>query len=64
MIPGYKEEVKLPEAKQESNQSVEHKLTILESQVQQLVERVAYIDRERSRLKSEVESLRAQLNRR
>lgn len=65
MIPAYKEDVKITivEKTQEAN-SLEQKVQQLEERVRQMFETVQYMERERGRLKGEIETLKHQLNRR
>ncbi len=63
MISGYKEEVKITiqENPQESK-SLEEKVKQLEEQVRLLRETIEYMNRERSRMKSDLDTLRTILN--
>lgn len=63
MIPAYSEEVKITVVESDKNASVEQKLQQLQEQVNRLTEAFDYINRERSRLKAEVESLRSMISR-
>ncbi len=64
MIPAYKEDVKITivEQTQQAN-DLEKKVQHLEERVRQLFETVQYMERERSRLKGEIDTLKHQLNR-
>ncbi len=64
MIPAYSEEIKLPESIKGVDISLEEQVKSLHEQVRILRESIDYINRERSRMKGELESLRAQLSRR
>jgi predicted RNase H-like nuclease (RuvC/YqgF family) len=62
MIPAYSETVKIVVQEQSTTPDPD-KLKNLEEQVRVLRETVDYLNRERSRMKSELESLRSLLNR-
>jgi len=59
MIPSYSEEVKITIAENDSNLTIQQELAQLKEQVRQLYETVEYINRERSRLKSELEQVKS-----
>lgn len=63
MIPSYKEEVKITIKEVDPSQPLSEQVQRLQEQVQRLAETVDYINRERSRMKVELESLRSKLNR-
>jgi regulator of replication initiation timing len=58
MIPAYSEDIKLVFKEADSNAPMEQQIRQLQEQMRQLVETVEYINRERSRLKAEVEDLK------
>jgi septal ring factor EnvC (AmiA/AmiB activator) len=63
MIPAYKEEVKITVVeKTDSSLGLEQKVQQLEERVRQMHETVQYMERERGRLKSEIEAMKHQLN--
>jgi predicted RNase H-like nuclease (RuvC/YqgF family) len=62
MIPAYSEEVKITVVERSSDKTLEQQVADLREQVRQLQETVEYINRERSRLKSDLESLRYSIN--
>lgn len=63
MIPAYKEQVNITIVEQTSQtHNVEQKVQQLEERVRKLYETVQYMERERSRLKSEIDTIRQQLN--
>jgi predicted RNase H-like nuclease (RuvC/YqgF family) len=61
MIPSYKEEVKITIQEKSQDQSLEQQVKELQEQVRILRESVDYFNREKSRLKSEIESLKGLL---
>ena len=63
MIPGYKEEVKLPEATQEASTSLETRVLRLQEQIVQLQATVDYLTRNLNRVKSDITALASALNR-
>jgi predicted RNase H-like nuclease (RuvC/YqgF family) len=63
MIPAYSEEVKITVIEDQSSGPIEEQIKQLREQVRQLTETVEFINRERSRLKAEVESLKSMFNR-
>lgn len=62
MIPAYSEEIKLVITEADSNAPMEQQLRQVQEQIRQLVETVNYINRERSRLKAEVEDLKHRIS--
>lgn len=62
MIPAYSEQVNIKVMEASENLSLEKQVNNLEEQVRLLKETVEYMNRERSRMKSEIESLNARLN--
>jgi regulator of replication initiation timing len=58
MIPAYTEEIKIVFKEADSNAPMEQQVRQLQEQMRHLVETVEYINRERSRLKAEVEDLK------
>lgn len=59
MIPSYSEDVKITVIeKLNSDQPLEHQIRVLQEQIQGLAQTVDYINRERSRMKSEIDSLK------
>jgi regulator of replication initiation timing len=62
MIPAYKEEVKITIKESDPNSPLEQQVRQLQDQVRQLIETVEYMNRERGRLKSEVEELKHRFN--
>jgi predicted RNase H-like nuclease (RuvC/YqgF family) len=62
MIPAYSEEVKITVVERSNDKTLEQQVADLREQVRQLQETVEYINRERSRLKSDLESLRYSIN--
>jgi len=62
MIPAYSEQVNIKVMETSENLSLEKQVNNLEEQVRLLKETVEYMNRERSRMKSEIESLNARLN--
>lgn len=64
MIPSYKEEVKITIKEQtRSVDDLEGKVQQLEERVRQLYETVQYMERERVRLKADMESMKSHLSR-
>ena len=64
MIPAYKEDVKITIVEQQQPATdLEQKVRQLEERVRQLHETVQYMERERSRLKGDIDTLKHQLNR-
>lgn len=64
MIPAYSEEVKITIKEQNKvADDLEQKVTQLEERVRQLYETVQYMERERVRLKTEVELMKSKLSR-
>ena len=62
MIPSYSEKLPVPEQKHSSN-SDDNQLQVMSQQINSLKQAVDYLQRELSRLKSEVQSLAQTLNR-
>jgi predicted RNase H-like nuclease (RuvC/YqgF family) len=63
MIPAYKEDVTITIVeKQQEVENLEQKVQRLEERVRQMFETVQYMERERSRLKGEVDTIKHQLN--
>jgi predicted RNase H-like nuclease (RuvC/YqgF family) len=63
MIPAYSEEVKITIKDQGLDPNLETRVKELHEQVRLLTETVEYMNRERSRMKSELDQLRAAINR-
>jgi predicted RNase H-like nuclease (RuvC/YqgF family) len=63
MIPAYSEEVKIKVIEKNDNSTLEQQVRELHEQVRLLTETVEYMNRERSRLKSELDIIRASINR-
>ena len=63
MIPAYSEEVKITIKEQGLDPNLETRVKELHEQVRLLTETVEYMNRERSRMKSELDQLRATINR-
>jgi|GEM_PF-4013728 predicted RNase H-like nuclease (RuvC/YqgF family) len=63
MIPAYSEEVKITIKEQGLDPNLETRVKELHEQVRLLTETVEYMNRERSRMKSELDQLRAAINR-
>ena len=63
MIPAYSEEVKITIKDQALDPNLETRVKELHEQVRLLTETVEYMNRERSRMKSELDQLRAAINR-
>ena len=63
MIPAYSEEVKITIKEQGLDPNLETRVKELHEQVRLLTETVEYMNRERSRMKSEMDQLRAAINR-
>jgi predicted RNase H-like nuclease (RuvC/YqgF family) len=63
MIPAYSEQVNIKVIEKNENLPLEQQVNNLEEQVRLLKETVEYMNRERSRMKSEIESLNARINR-
>jgi|LauGreDrversion4_2_1035121.scaffolds.fasta_scaffold270448_2 predicted RNase H-like nuclease (RuvC/YqgF family) len=63
MIPAYSEEVKITIKEQSLDPNLETRVKELHEQVRLLTETVEYMNRERSRMKSELDQLRAAINR-
>ena len=63
MIPAYSEEVKITIKEQSLDPNLETRVKELHEQVRLLTETVEYMNRERSRMKSEMDQLRAAINR-
>jgi predicted RNase H-like nuclease (RuvC/YqgF family) len=63
MIPAYSEEVKIKVIEKNDNSTLEQQVRELHEQVRLLTETVEYMNRERSRLKSELDTIRASINR-
>lgn len=59
MIPSYSEEVKITVHENNDNLTIQQELAQLKEQVRQLHETVEYINRERIRLKSELEQVKS-----
>lgn len=64
MIPAYNQKVDLPVVEQDSNDSLEQRFRQLQEQVLELRQTVDYLQREKSRLKSDVQTLASALNKR
>lgn len=64
MIPAYSKKIDLPQKVDTSNASLEEQVSHLSEQVRILRDTVEYMNREKSRLKSEVESLRSYISKR
>jgi predicted RNase H-like nuclease (RuvC/YqgF family) len=62
MIPAYSEEVKIT-IKEDPNAPLVQQVKELHEQVRLLTETVEYMNRERSRMKSDLDQLRAAINR-
>jgi predicted RNase H-like nuclease (RuvC/YqgF family) len=63
MIPAYSEEVKITIKEQGLDPNLETRVKELHEQVRLLTETVEYMNRERSRMKSDLDQLRAAINR-
>lgn len=65
MIPSYKEEVKITvvDQKEDGDKNLLAQINELKDQVRQLSEMVNYMDRERSRIKSELENIKGVISR-
>lgn len=64
MIPSYKEEINITVIEgSKSESSLEDQVRQLQNQVQRLFETVNYMERERQRLKGEIETLKSRMNR-
>jgi regulator of replication initiation timing len=63
MIPAYSEEIKITIKEQGLDPNLETRVKELHEQVRLLTETVEYMNRERSRMKSELDQLRAAINR-
>lgn len=65
MIPSYKEEVKITVVDQKAvdDRDLLSQINELKEQVRQLSEMVNYMDRERSRVKSELENIKGVISR-
>ena len=63
MIPAYSEEVKITIKEQGLDPNLETRVKELHEQVRLLTETVEYMNRERIRMKSELDQLRAAINR-
>lgn len=65
MIPSYKEEVKITvvDQKEDEDKNLLAQINELKDQVRQLSEMVNYMDRERSRIKSELENIKGVISR-
>jgi regulator of replication initiation timing len=63
MIPAYSEEVKITIKEQNNDGSLENQVKQLHEQVRLLKETVEYMNRERTRLKQEVEQIKNALSR-
>jgi len=63
MIPAYSEEIKITIKEQGLDPNLETRVKELHEQVRLLTETVEYMNRERSRMKSELDQLRATINR-
>jgi regulator of replication initiation timing len=63
MIPAYSEEVKITIKDHVLDPNLETRVKELHEQVRLLTETVEYMNRERSRMKSELDQLRAAINR-
>jgi phage shock protein A len=64
MIPAYNEKIEpMPIVEDPTKQSVEQQIRMLQEQLAQLRETVEFMNRERTRLKNEVDRLSAQVNR-
>jgi predicted RNase H-like nuclease (RuvC/YqgF family) len=62
MIPAYSEQVKITVVEDQGLGPIEEQIKQLREQVRQLSETVEFVNRERSRLKAEVESLKSMFN--
>jgi regulator of replication initiation timing len=63
MIPAYSEDVKITIKEQNNDGSLENQVKQLHEQVRLLKETVEYMNRERTRLKQEVEQIKNALSR-
>lgn len=63
MIPAYSEQVNIKVIEKDENLSLEKQIAALTEQVRLLKETVEYMNREKTRMKSELDYLRAQINR-
>jgi phage shock protein A len=63
MIPAYSEDVKITIKEQNNDGSLENQVKELHEQVRLLRETVEYMNRERTRLKQEVEQIKNALSR-
>ena len=63
MIPAYSEEVKITIKDKPLDPNLETRVKELHEQVRLLTETVEYMNRDRSRMKSEIEQLRSAINR-
>jgi regulator of replication initiation timing len=63
MIPAYSEDVKITIKEQNNDGSLENQVKQLNEQVRLLKETVEYMNRERTRLKQEVEQIKNALSR-
>jgi hypothetical protein len=64
MIPSYKEDVKITIQERDQSSNVEQQLQLMQEEIRILRETVNYIDRERMRLKSDIESIKILINKR
>ena len=64
MIPAYSKEIQTLETPKGVDISLEEQVKLLHEQVRILRETIDYVNRERSRMKGEIESLKAHINRR
>jgi phage shock protein A len=62
MIPAYSEEVKITVKEPGNKTDLEPQVRQLQEQVRQLIETVEYMNRERSRLKADIDILKSKLN--
>jgi predicted RNase H-like nuclease (RuvC/YqgF family) len=63
MIPAYSEEVKITIKEKTLDPNLETRVKELHEQVRLLTETVEYMNRDRSRMKSDLDQLRAAINR-
>lgn len=64
MIPAYSKKIDLPENTVQTQASLEQQVAHLTEQVRMLTQTIEYINREKSRLKNDVEMLRSYLSKR
>ena len=63
MIPGYNRPVQVPQAPTELEPKSDQQLPMLQDQITQLRQTVEYLQREHSRLKSDIQTLAQAINR-